>query len=614
MRRIYKSSPCAAIAFFVVVTLLTSGMAARQLHAAEQTPSQLHDKTAPAGAAFDTWAEQFAADLVRLDPELATQKQYFDGAEQQALDTQLTPVSPAHLDRQAALRAAGVARLQQWLNGPLDPAEQVTAAVMLSELRFQTGFASLDGYFFQFNQFFGTHIDLVEFMTQVHPLRRASDVPAYLSRLKQMSGKIDDAIARSRAASARSLLPPRVIVERARVQVDAFLAPDPAHNSLVTHLAESTATLEDLSPAARSEALAAATHIVESQVRPAYVRLRAHLVELAPRTAEGAGIGRLPGGAAAYARALAIFTGSTMSADDIHAVGLREVARIEAEMDRHLRTLGFAEGSIATRMALLGASLQPRAGADPQPALLARYQAIAHDAERRSGALFNIRPRAPLDVRREPMLTEATASAHYTWPALDGSRPGIMWVPLPGPSFEMASMRSLVYHEGIPGHHFQLAIQQELTALPKFRRSRIFGGGTSHSEGWALYAEKLAIEQGWYDDDLPGLLGALDYQLFRARRLVVDTGLHAKGWTRQQAIDYGIGAQEVERYMAAPGQACAYMTGMLRIVAMREHARVELGQKFSLAAFHDVVLQTGSVPLDVLAQVVDAWIVRVKGS
>jgi uncharacterized protein (DUF885 family) len=614
MPRIHRTSPAAAVAFFIMLPLVMAGLPAQPAHADEPSLARPHSQAAPAGAAFDAWAEQFAADLVRLDPQLASQKQYFGGAEQQALDYQLTPLTPAHLDRQAALRAAGMARLQQWLDGPLDPAQRVTAAVMLSELRFQTGFASLDGYFFEFNQFFGVHIDLVEFMTQVHPLRRASDVPAYLSRLEQMSGKIDDAIGRSRAASARSLLPPRVIVERARAQVEAFLAPDPARNPLVTRLAEDTATLGDLSPAARSEALAAATRIVDSQVRPAYGRLQVHLNELMPRTGEGAGIGRLPGGAAAYARALAIFTGSTMSADDIHAMGLREVARIEAEMDRHLRTLGFAEGSIAARMARLDASLQPRAGADPRPALLARYQTIVGDAERRSAALFNIRPRAPLEVRREPMLTEATASAHYAWPALDGSRPGIMWVPLPGPAFEMASMRSLTYHEGIPGHHFQLATQQELTTLPKFRRSRVFGGGTSHSEGWALYAEKLAIEQGWYGDDLPGLLGALGLQLFRARRLVVDTGLHAKGWTRQQAIDYGIGAQEVERYMAAPGQACAYMTGMLRIVAMREHARAELGPKFSLAAFHDVVLRTGSVPLDVLAQVVDAWIGDVKRS
>lgn len=221
-----------------------------------------------------------------------------------------------------------------------------------------------------------------------------------------------------------------------------------------------------------------------------------------------------------------------MTAEQIHTIGLREVARIEAEMDHHLRTLGFADGGITARMVMLNTTLQPPAGADPRPQLFERYAAIERDAEQRSVALFNLRPRAPLAVRREPALTEASAAAHYTWPAPDGSRPGEFWVPLAGPRFEMAAMRSLSYHEGVPGHHFQLAIQQESTDLPKFRSAHIYGGGAAHSEGWALYAERLAIEQGWYEGDLPGLLGALDSQLFRARRLVVDTGLHAKGWTR----------------------------------------------------------------------------------
>jgi uncharacterized protein (DUF885 family) len=237
---------------------------------------------------------------------------------------------------------------------------------------------------------------------------------------------------------------------------------------------------------------------------------------------------------------------------------------------------------------------------------------MVRDAEQRSAKLFNLMPRAAVDVRREPPLTEASAAAHYSMPAPDGTLPGIFWVPMRGPLFDMVRMRSLAYHEAVPGHHFQLAIQQETAGLPKLRTQRIFGGGSSHSEGWGLYAERLAVEQGWYDGDLPGLLGALGSELFRARRLVVDTGLHSKGWTRQQAIDYGIGAQEVERYVAWPGQACAYMLGMLRILELREHARSALGDKFSLPAFHDVVLRTGSVPLDVLAKVVEQWIADTK--
>jgi uncharacterized protein (DUF885 family) len=286
------------------------------------------------------------------------------------------------------------------------------------------------------------------------------------------------------------------------------------------------------------------------------------------------------------------------------------VARIEGEMDRHLRTLGYAEGTVEARMKQLDATFQPKGEADPRPAILASYTAMVKDAEARSAALFNIKPRAPVAVLREPPLTEAAAAAHYSLPAPDGSRPGIFWVPLRGPAFDTIRMRSLAYHEAVPGHHFQLAIQQELTGLPKFRSQRIFSGGSAHAEGWGLYAERLAVEQGWYKDDVPGLLGALGSELFRARRLVVDTGLHSKGWTREQAIDYGIGAQEVERYIAWPGQANAYMIGMLRIIELREKARTALGDKFSLPAFHDLVLQSGSVPLDVLGDIVDSWIAR----
>jgi uncharacterized protein (DUF885 family) len=290
-----------------------------------------------------------------------------------------------------------------------------------------------------------------------------------------------------------------------------------------------------------------------------------------------------------------------------------------AKRDRRSFGIGYADGGIEARMKALDARLQPPKEPDPRPALLQRYAEIVADALKRSEPLFNLKPSAPVEVRREPPLTEASAAAHYTLPAPDGSRPGIFWVPLRGPEFEIAGMRTLAYHEAVPGHHFQLAIQQEQTGLPKYRAQRIFGGGSAHSEGWGLYAERLAIEQGWYEGgdttaDLQSLLGALDAQLFRARRLVVDTGIHTLGWTRQQGIDYGIPATEVERYVAWPGQACAYMIGMLRIVELRDQAQAALGNKFSLPAFHDVVLKNGSVPLDVLGQVVERWTAAQKAA
>jgi uncharacterized protein (DUF885 family) len=239
--------------------------------------------------------------------------------------------------------------------------------------------------------------------------------------------------------------------------------------------------------------------------------------------------------------------------------------------------------------------------------ILARYTAAVRDAERRAQQMFNLQPGAPVEVRRVPALTERTTSAYYTTPAPDGSRPGIFWAPLPGPDYDLPRIRSLAVHEAVPGHHFQLALQQEQRDLPRWRQRRVFGGGSAHSEGWGLYAERLALDNGWYDGDPHALLGGLDGQLFRARRLVVDTGLHTQRWTREQAIAYGLPAHEVERYVSNPGQACAYMIGMLHLLALRDETQKALGARFRIKDFHDVVLKTGSVPLEVLSDVVRRW-------
>ena len=588
---------CIALAIGTAVLPLHAGAAAKPV-AIQKKPS----------AAFDHWSDAFAADWVRLSPERATSVQYFAGAEQQALDRQLSPISDAQRAKYHALARAGVARLDAFLAGRLTDTQRISAETMRWSLQQTIAGQPFEDHNFVFSQMGGTHVGLVNFMNETHPLRRAADVDAYLARLDQVAARMDEATARARRASSRKLIPPRFILERAQSQVDNFLAPAPDKNVLITSLTTRLAALPDLTPEARAAAVARATGIVGEKIIPAYGRTKAFLAEIHPQTTDTAGISRLPDGAAAYSRALANFTGTTLSAAQIHEIGLREVARIEAEMDKHLRALGYTQGGIEERMRALDKTFQPKTAGDPRPAILASYNEMVRDAEKRSAPLFNVKPRAPVDVRREPPLTEPSAAAHYSLPAPDGTLPGIFWVPMRGPVFDMIRMRSLAYHEAVPGHHFQLAIQQELTDLPKFRSQRIFGGGSAHSEGWGLYAERLAVEQGWYEGDVPGLLGALGSELFRARRLVVDTGLHSKGWTRQQAIDYGIGAQEVERYVVWPGQACAYMLGMLRILELREKAKTALGDKFSLPLFHDVVLKTGSVPLDVLSKVLDKWV------
>jgi uncharacterized protein (DUF885 family) len=564
---------------------------------------------APAAAspAFGPWAEGFAADWMRLSPERATMAQYFTGAEQAALDRELTPQTEAPRERQRVLARSGLAALARFEAGPLSPVQRIEAATVRWSLERALAAAPFEGLNFAFGQTAGLQVRSVNLLTQAHPLRAPADLESWMARLEQLPARFDEAVARTREAAARGVLPPRFILERGRGQLQALLQPAPAQNLLVASLASRTAGLAGLAPAAREQALRRAEALVADGLRPAMQRAVALLDELHPRTTDDAGLWRLPDGAAAYAQALAANTTTTLSADEIHAIGLQQVARLEGEMDRVLRGLGRTQGSVMQRFDALRDELAPPAEPDPRPALLARYAQYIREAEAKSRPLFNLMPRAPVEVRRVPALTERTSSAYYTTPTPDGSRPGIFWVPLPGPVFNVLGMKSLAVHEAVPGHHFQLALQQEQADLPKWRRERVFGGGSAHAEGWGLYAERLAIDAGWYADDAPSLLGALNSQLFRARRLVVDTGLHARRWTRQQAIDYGIGAQEVERYVVNPGQACAYMIGMQRILSLRDEAQARLGARFTLPGFHDVVLATGSVPLDVLGTVVRGW-------
>jgi uncharacterized protein (DUF885 family) len=562
---------------------------------------------------FDQWASAFCDRWVRLNPEQATSLQYFAGAEQAALDARLTPRTKAARDERLALARSGLASLDRWSAAALSAEQRTSAAI----LRFALGRIVASGPYadhgFALDQLGGPHIRLVSLLNETHPLRNGADLDHWLARLAQVAARLDEAIENSRRGADCALLPPRFIVERSLAQVQAFLDPEPAANTLVRTLERRTKDLPGLAAAARRAAIAEATQAVAGSVRPAYQRVAAYLAGLLPRTGHDAGLWRLPAGDKAYTERLIDHTTTTMSVDQIHRLGLAEVERIEAEIDRGLRSIGQAAGSVDERLRELRRSLAPPADPDPRPQLLARYTQYVREAEQRSRALFHSMPRAAVDVRRVGPITERTASAHYTTPAPDGSRPGVMWVPLPGPAFNVMGMKSLAVHEAVPGHHFQLALQQETLALPRWRRLRVFGGGSAHSEGWALYAERLAIEQGWYEGDPHGLIGAWEAQRFRARRLVVDTGLHARRWTRERAIAYGISTSEVERYVANPGQACAYMVGMLRIRSLRDEAKAALGARFSLPDFHELVLRSGSMPLDVLGDVVRSWVAAQRG-
>jgi len=571
---------------------------------------------APASADFDAWSERFAAEWVRASPQMATKSQYFMGAEQDALDRQLAMIGEwdwAFGGKALAARAAqarqGLEALGRFDAAALTPRQRTSAAVIRWSLEDAVTLSGFPEYRYVFDQFNGFQLDLINALTQSHPIRRARDVENYLARLPQVAPRVDEAIAEARTAEAAGILPPRFIVQRMIEQLDGFLKQPARENVFVTTLGTRMAAMpEPMAADARAGSMAAAEKAVAEFVIPAYQRIRALLAEQLPKTNDDAGVWRLPRGEEYYATQLASYTNTRLTADEIHAIGLREVARIEGEMDAILRQLGYANGTVNERYRQLEAAVQPKGPGDPRPQILADAEKWVRDAEKRAALVFDKTPRAPVEVRREPAFSEKTAAAHYTDPASDGSRPGIYYLPLPGPTFELVRMRSLAYHEAVPGHHFQIAMQQEMTDLPKYRRLMIFAGSSAYIEGWGLYAERLADENNWYEGDPRGRLGFLQMQLLRARRLVVDTGIHAKRWTRQQVIDYGITPQEADRYIVWPGQACAYMIGQLRIIELREKARAALGDRFSIKAFHNIVLETGSVPLEVLGQEVDTWI------
>lgn len=575
-------------------------------------------------AAFDEWAEAFAREWVRANPNSATVRQYLAGAEQEAADRELIliwsdgmPVLPA--ERAASVERArrGLAELGRFPVTSLTPVQRTSAALLTWRFKNWIRAAECADQRYVFDQFRGVHIGPVMLLTEAHPLRNARDVDNYLARLERIAPLLDLAIKEAQAQAERGVLPPRFIIEATVSGLDRLLAPPVEKNVFVDTLAKGLAKIATLPDAQRTAAVSRARTIVAEATLPAYQRVRDWLVTQRERATDQAGVWKLPRGGEFYASSLAAFTTTNLGAEEIHAIGRREVARIEDEMDRLLRQLGYAEGSVQSRYLLLQASLLPKVEPDPRPAIVEEITRVVRDAEMRAEALFDVKPKAPVEVRREPAFTEAGAAARYSVPAPDGSRPGIYWIPLariaPDVIWLGAGMRSVAYHEAVPGHHFQLALQQESTELPRFRKLGAYGGISAHSEGWALYAERIAEEAGWYEGDVPGRLGYLALQLLRARRLVVDTGLHAKRWTRQQAIDYGVQASEVERYVVWPGQACSYMIGQLRILELRERAKAALGARFSLKEFHNLVLRVGELPLDVLEQEVDAWIAAKRG-
>jgi uncharacterized protein (DUF885 family) len=563
----------------------------------------------------DDFFRMFTDEWVQANPDQAMSARYFGGEVQDRLDRQITPVTAAYKRSRIQLAKRGLGELRKFNRSAMPDAQRVSAELMEWQLDNIVQEEPFLDYTFALQQMNGVNVGLVELMTVRRPLNSERDAENYIAALGQVGARLDEAIAEHGRIGAKGIIPPAFILNATIKQMQDFVNTDPAENPFVTTLGQKLEAIPSLNAARRTAIRAEAEKIVGTQIYPAWRRGITLLKSQLPQSTDEAGISKYKGGSEAYRYFLKRYTTTDLTPDQIHEIGLREVARLEGEMDMVFRRMGRIQGTVKERIAQLRLDMQypnPTSG-ESRAQIMRDIDAIIRDAEKRAETLFDKRPKSPVVAQPFPAFREANSAANYNAPAPDGSRPGVYQYPRRLSNMTKFGLRSVTYHEAVPGHHFDNALQVENKTLPRFRQIRAFGGISARGEGWGLYAERLAAESGWYDGDPEGLLGQLEAELFRARRLVVDTGLHAKHWTRQQAIDYGIEASEVERYVVYPGQACSYMIGELKLVELREKARKALGDKFSLREYHNLVLDTGTVPLNLLESQVDAWI-RAKGA
>jgi uncharacterized protein (DUF885 family) len=493
----------------------------------------------------------------------------------------------------------------------LDERDRLTHEMLDYQLRMQLGFERFDGHLLPLQQLDSIPIVLANFASgqAEQPLKTVAQYDAYLRRIGKLPAWSEQAIANMREGMRRGIVQPKPVTEAVLKQLKQLGAAQ--GNPFLEAVKNLPA---DFSAADKQRLTSAYREAVGQRIAPAMGKLADFVErEYLPASRTTMGWSQLPNGAAWYQQWVRSQTTTNLSPDEIHQMGLKEVARIQGELAKLAPKLGYAG---PTEGLLAWVRTQPKfLPFRTEAEVLAAYRELNARLDKKLPALFRQVPRASIDIRPEPELTRATSSDHYSLPAEDGSRPGVFWAVINDPAaYDMTTMTALFLHEGRPGHHFQMALQQEMP-LPQFRK-RLWVN--AYGEGWALYAESLGQEMGLYEDPA-AYVGELRLEIFRAARLVVDTGLHAKGWTRDQAIDYlaqttGFtrvqAANQIDRYMAWPAQALGYKLGQLKIRELRERAKRKLGESFDLAAFHAVVLGEGAMPLSLLEERVDRWIDR----
>jgi uncharacterized protein (DUF885 family) len=585
--------------------------------AVNPTAAQTAAESAKANAFFDRVFDEAVARSPLFEAQLGIKK-----------DTdKWDDISDAHALEELVITVQSLAELKRSVDfEALDDQAKVSYRMFVNDAE-----RSIEGWRWRFhnyplNQMSGLHSEAPAFLINYHPIDNAADARAYIARLRGMAPMFDQLLEGVKLRETKNIIPPRFVFPLVMDSVREVISGQPfdasaKKSALWEDFEGKVGALKDVDAATKAQLLAAARAALLEAVKPAYEKILAVLAAQQQIATDDDGAWKFSEGDEFYAYALRGSTTTRMTADQIHQLGLSEVARIHRDMQAIMAKVGF-KGDLKAFFKFIKEDPQFYYPTTPEgkAAYLKRAGQIIDDMRGRLDEFFITKPKAPLVVKPvEPFREQGAAGAFYEQPSADGSRPGTYYVntvDMRGvPIFEM---ETLAHHEAIPGHHMQIAIAQELKGIPKFR---MYGGNSAYAEGWALYCEYFPKEFGFYQDPYMDF-GRLNDELLRAVRLVVDTGIHAKHWTRDQVVQYFRDNTpnperdiftETNRYIVWPAQATSYKVGMMKIVELRELAKKQLGAAFDLREYHDLVLKNGSVPMDILEENVRAWIAQKKG-
>ena len=561
--------------------------------------------------------ESYFREMIEINPEYATHLGLSDEMGISYAKDELTNVAEAALNYELNLIRKYRARLQAVEREKLSDSQRLAYSILLRQLNNQLEGEEFRHHSYIINHIFGVHNSLTTLMTEYHTIESIEDAQNYISRLEKYAVKFDQLLEGLRIREQKGIMPPRVIIEKTTSTMSDFISVDVKDNVLYTSFVTRFIKLENIELTTKLKLYEQVKNNIEAYVYPSYQKFISHITKLQQKATDDAGVWSLHDGDRYYEYCLRTHTTTGLTAKEIHKIGLKEVKRIHKEMIKILKSIGVEKTTFYNMVTKYRRSLW-REGSEQfyypntrtgRAQVLKDYQTIIDEVEQKLPNYFSVIPKTTVKVKAVPKFKQNTMGAHYSPASLDGKREGVFYANLTNLPFK-PGMQTLTYHEAIPGHHFQFTIQRESAEIRLFRHLSFF---TAYVEGWALYAEKLAMENGWYKN-AHSKLGYLNSELLRAVRLVVDTGIHYKRWTRDKAYNYMLknlgwdSYNSIDRYIVWPGQACAYKIGELKILELRNQAQKALRKRFDIKDFHRVVLQHGSVPLDILERLVQEYI------